>query len=309
MAMCPLPGFLERTESSFHGTPFGAAVALACLASSVFGCGTPSNGGSADEPIVSAYDSGSPGDEPPPMSLGTTCFPGEVSSFIPIFKKPVGPYAGDCTPDTLASLATCLTEATTPAAYTACFQHTGALCASCVASEPPNPSGTPFLVPENGALGIVDEGACIALSDPSSSSSFTCALQTEFAFECAWAACVNFCPIPRIGNATNANRALNTCFSAAWSGVCSTYAMKVTACQDELVGGPAAYCRSASRLPATPTLNPKDLLRFLSLACGPSPLDGAVDAGSTATDASLEGDGSVGDASPTDALLGDASAW
>jgi hypothetical protein len=276
---------------------------MTSLALGVFGCGTPSNAESADggTSVVSPpYDSGGSGDDSP-ISLGSTCNPGDVSSFIPTFKRPVGPYEGACSLATLATLATCFVEATAPSEYSACVQHAGALCASCVASKPPNPSGTPFLVPEDGATGIVDEGACIALSDP---SQLTCALKTEYALECAWAACVTFCPIAPTGDAgdvTEANLALDTCFNEAWIAGCSIYALRATTCQDDLVGGPAAYCLNATK-------NAKDLLEYLSLACGPSPLDGGQDTGSAATDAAYQ-DVSILDASSMDTSLGDASPW
>jgi hypothetical protein len=297
--------FLERMLLERIGPPLVALAALTRLSLSVYGCGAI--GGSAeplapaDEDAVASED-GNRGGAPDAIGLGNTCVPGDVSGFLPVYNKPTGPYVGACTPDQLASLVTdCFADSATKArcdGWIAASSNTQ--CSSCWAGLASSTSGAPVLYPEPGAPYVINEGACIALSDP---SALTCAQETEYAFECQLAACVPFCPIT--GDAAKSDEALTNCFETAASGGCSTYGPSVDACQNVLVGGPAYYCRNAT----DPEAHPLDLLHYLEVACGAPPADGGAepeyDSGVSAVDASLE-DTSAGDASTVDAPRGDA---
>src|SRR5580658_7839193 len=205
--------FLERILLEWIGLPLVAAAALTRLSLSVYGCGALGGGaagpayGPADD--ASASGDGDLGEAPPPIHLGNTCLPGDVSSFLPVYNKPTGPYLGACTTDQLASLVTdCFADsATTSRCDGWIATSSNAQCSSCWAGLASSTSGAPVLYPEPGALYVVNEGACIALSDP---SALTCAQETEYAFECELAACVPFCPITAdtTGDTTKSNEAL-----------------------------------------------------------------------------------------------------
>jgi len=299
--------FLEWMLLERIGPPLVAIAALARLSLSVYGCGAL---GGADFSPASppdddggASDDGNRGDAPTSIGLGSTCSPGDVSGFLPVYNKPTGPYVGACTTDQLASLVTdCFADSATTARCAAWTgESSNTQCSSCWAGLASSTSGAPVLYPEPGASYVINEGACIALSDP---SALTCAQETEYAFECELAACVPLCPVTG-DNTAKSDEALTNCFETAASGGCSTYGPKVEACQSLLVGGPAYYCRNAT----DPEAHPLDLLHYLEVACGPLPADGGAepeyDSGVSTPDASVV-DASSADASTLDASEEDA---
>jgi hypothetical protein len=308
-------------EGFLSEAPLLTKVALACLFGSLFGCvapGTAGPGGLFDGGAGgTGFDSGF--DERPATTgtatgtatgtgTGSTCQPGSLSSFAPVYKQPAGPYTGACTTAQLANFVRdCFASSTATKNKCDSWLADEVPCASCLAAPASSTSGAPLLIPENGATTVVDEGACIALADP---ASLMCAQVTEYAFQCELAACVTFCPISALADAST-NVALTHCFGGAWEAGCSTYDISKY-CQDSLEGGPATFCRAAAQ---DPNGNSEDLLRYLTLACGPPPpdagsaaRDGAVsDAGFPVEDGSPDGASEGGDDGAGDANSNDAA--
>lgn len=310
-----LPSLVQRSEARpTRGSFAGTAVfflAVTSFGPDLPGCGasgTGQAGPSTEASGAGGSGGGSPeGDvsSPPPQS---TCIPGSVSSFLPVYKTPIGPYAGACSATQLQGLvASCFGDQTDECMR---WVEDNGPCAYCAVGPAWAEGGKPLLVPVDGAVYVVNEAACIALSDP---SELTCAEETEYAFECEVQACALFCPIGP--DATGADQAaLNDCFDAAFRGGCWTYGEGAKKCQETLADGPAAYCHEVA---AKPTAHSgRELLHFLALACGPSLAngDGGDDAGSeqgedagAAADGSYDDDAPGSDASPADAFPLDAS--
>jgi hypothetical protein len=289
---------IDRTQLFLPGGSLVAKVALAYLVGSLFGCDAPQ-----PEPVApfgrdgaasstTRVDSGSSVYPPPPPA--STCRPGSVSSFVPVYKQPVGPYANACTTAQLGRFVQdCYASSTAEKdkcdswladdANSLVVPGGPLPCASCLTVPASSASGAPLLQPEDGATNVIDEGACIALADP---ASLPCAQETEYALECELAACVNFCPISAADDA-GSNSALTQCLEAAWDAGCSTYDVSkyltsptmsgfAKMCLQSLESGAAAFCRRAAE---DPNGNSEDLLRYLTLACGPPPLDAGVAGG------------------------------
>jgi len=261
---------------------------LACLALALgaFGCGAPVAqpfASKGDVPVAipadagyAAYDAGTRGGESPPAAV--SCAPGALASFEPHFYGNVGPYAGACSDAQLDTMvAACFAaSATKPACDSWVDDTANAGCLACWAGPTDGMGGAtvtswaPVLYTTNGGQAVViNEGGCIALADP---SALMCAQNTEYAFECDFAACESACPIPAMGDDTAMMTATNDlfdCFTVAESGGCASYAAQASTCESSLMNGPAGFCYTAAMVP-------DDLLKYLRLACGARPQDAGL---------------------------------
>jgi hypothetical protein len=206
------------------------------------------------------------------------CSPGSVADFKPTMHGPVGPYANKCTVTQLDdAVADCFGPSETmPACDSWVNDSANKGCLLCWAGNVTAADWAPYLYVDNpGQSTYTNVAGCFALSDPSQGM---CAMENEYAFECAIAACEKSCPVPAMGDTSAAIAALANCFDEASPGVCASYTNPADVCGSAIVsgGGPAAYCGDVNS-------NSTDLLKYMLLACGPPPSDaGPSDAGGDA---------------------------
>jgi hypothetical protein len=266
----------------------GAAFSTSLALTLGTACSAPTADLSAIEADAQLIDVASPSDARASLDGSSAldavaaCVPADVSGFKPSYEPPpdVSPMGG-CSTDQLDSLILACFDPTATSAM--CNAWVSAKknedCLHCWSGPVTAASWAPVIystTPGGGQAIFVNTGGCIALSDP---GQVTCAQNTEYALECVLAACSSSCPIPDTGDTMAASNALNTCIDAAATGGCAAFATPANQCAAALDPGdageagsawdagdaeadPAAFCYSADT-------NPKDLLRYLTLACGP----------------------------------------
>jgi hypothetical protein len=256
----------------------GCSASSAASPISPGGPGTDS-GSPASDSSPTGVDSASGADSSvPSMDGGGTCFPGQVTNFMPTWHPPVGPYLGLCSDMQIVKLiAACFAPA---AAQQTCdawlADATNATCLGCWAGPASTTAASwaPFLYADNpGQSDYVNVAGCLELADPTQT---LCAHALEAAFSCELAACLDNCSVPMSGTMAEqmaATNALQACMSQADSGGCYPLAMAAAPCIPTLDGGiatsdagPATFCYD--------TPNDSDALRkYFDLACGPGPAE------------------------------------
>ncbi len=246
----------------------------------------------------------------------TSCAPGSVSTFVPVY-KPTPRYADKCTAKQLETVVDdCFDPATD--SQSACnawaSDARNSACRGCWSGPAESMSSstdtgstttwTPYIFVANpGQTTYVNVSGCIALADP---SELPCAQTIQNDFACELDACGASCPVPISGSTANAMNALEACFVSADMGGCSIYATEAKACRKTVAAdSAAAFCLDAEKE------DPDALLEYFTLACGEAPpggdagagdaapgIDGAVFAGPDATSGS-------GDAGGDDAGIDD----
>jgi hypothetical protein len=275
------------------------------------GCSAPTTAGVSPVPPSDAgarfpgVDAASSSDAGVALVDASACAPGNVSSFVPVY-KPSPRYADACTTDQLATvIRDCFDSATDSQracdAWGAnsrnrdCFECWSGPITSATSDAAATTTWAPYgFVKNPGQTTYVNVSGCIVLAAP---NELPCAQAIQNDFACELDACEATCPVPASGSTTSAMTALEGCFESANEGSgCAVYAkgaagaMGATACAARLAAsGPAAFCFDAEME------EPQALLEYFTLACGaPPPEDGGE--GGEAGGASDAASGSEADA-------------
>jgi len=286
-----------------------------CLVIGGGGCSAPTAGPFPPPPSDAGarfpgVDAASSSDAGGVLVDASTCAPGNVSSFVPVY-KPSPRYADACTTDQLAAvIRDCFDPATDSQpscdAWGAnsrnrdCFECWSGPITSATSDAAATTTWAPYAYIKNpGQTTYVNVSGCIVLAAP---NELPCAQAIQNDFACELDACEATCPVPASGSTTSAVTALETCFqSANMGGGCAVYdkgaagAMGATACAARLAAsGPAAFCFNAEME------EPQALLEYFTLACGaPPPEDGGEgepEGGFAAPEAGGASDAAGGDA-------------
>jgi hypothetical protein len=216
------------------------------------------------------------------VSTGT-CSPASVTDFTPTYNLPVGPRAGACSDEQIqAAVNDCFAPpdggatggASVCQSWVTDTKNAG--CLSCWAGSLTDMTWAPIL--ESGGLEIIfNVGGCIALADP---AELLCARAVEYEVECEIAACLAACPISASGDPT----AQLDCIVQADMGGCATFTANAAKCTKELAASksPANYCLHIDPHGKNALEFARNLVRYMTLACGAAP---ASDAGPKAPDA------------------------
>lgn len=240
---------------------------------------TANDGGAADAPA--AKDGKAPPIAPDPVAgddAGGGCTPGDVSSFAPKWKPPVGMHQQKCSPTQAALLASCVWDhpGRDAAACKAFLNSKAPADAACVKCGYTATSGTSLgAVVSNGTSVQVNYAGCIALTTNDLSAT-GCGSKVQAAALCQDEACVATC--------TNFKDLL-ACEKKAETGVCKSFTDEA-ACLDTAVndGGPASICN-----PDTQDFGERALI-YTELFCGGT-TDGGADANTTDAPADAPADG------------------
>lgn len=201
------------------------------------------------------------------------CAPGNVSSFVPVWKPPTGFNQGKCTDAQTAAYVDCLRAVPVPNLGTCqafASDPTNKACLACALTLPTAAKYGPLL---NGAVTVeVNTAGCIAevtgdLSDAG------CAASVLAAVQCEQLACETNCPVSS-RNDSIPLAALLACEGASGGSVCKAFTVAAR-CADALTadGGVAAACAQGASF----TENAKAMVK---LFCGGAGDGGTTDSGS-----------------------------
>lgn len=203
---------------------------------------------------------------------GSTCMPGDVSTFSPAWKPPTAFNQGKCTDEQVTTLADCLNNVPEAATCKTFFDDAAnRTCVKCAVT--PSTAASYGALVEGFVTVDVNAAGCIALASGGLSPS-GCGASILAVAQCEQAACEANCPVP-IGDDGTAFAALLACESASGSSVCKTYT-DAAQCGNALTGdgGVAAECAQGASF----VENAKAMVR---LFCGNAAVDGGpADSGS-----------------------------
>jgi hypothetical protein len=251
-------------------------VAWLVVVAEVLGCGAPSVAAPPGVDAGALPDGGPPSDagayDAAKAALDASCTPGSLTSFMPAYNLPSGPFKGVCSASQLEdALSLCFGSGAKSGGYCDTWVNASknADCVACALGPWTGSTWPPILYANNGAELFLNVGGCIALADP---SQLTCAEAYEYDTECELAACQATCPVP-----TSDDSPFKSCVNAADgdAGACSSYAGKKASCAADLESNtntsPASFCVDNGGLAS----DTDALLRYLTLACGTGPMEEA----------------------------------
>ena len=173
----------------------------------------------APETGMAAEDSAAPA-----IDAGGTCAPEDVTTFVPMWHPPVGPFTGQCTDAQLDKvIAACFAKTATQTTCNAWLSAPSNMeCEGCWLGQASSSSTNwaPFLYADNpGTSYYINVPGCIALANP---ALVQCATSLQAVFSCDLAACLYNCPIPTTGTTAEmaAVATLSKCFDAAGAAGC-----------------------------------------------------------------------------------------